>query len=339
MAGLSAALRLGQAGHAVTVFEANPRLGGRVRTERHGAAQFDSGAQFFRTETPAAASLVLDELPAGGLVDIAGEVRPFTSDGSVGDGDPAQNEQPKWVYRGGIGQLAFLIAKAAGATVHCGWPVQSLAQEPTGWAVAGLHGRVTGFDAAVVTAPPRAAAALIELSAIDTETRDRAMEGLLSGRHRPILSIAFGLAGPLASPGGAYALVNSDRGHTVSWLAFEERKAGYVPGGLGVLVAQMASQWSEPRRAALDREVAMSALAEVTGLVGGHARTPLWWEVTRWREALPDALLDRRAFAAAEAKGLFFAGDGFRGGRANLAIEDGLAAGARVSAWLEERLA
>ena len=52
LAGLSAARRLGQAGHDVVVLEAEPEAGGRMRAERHGDFVLDRGAQFVSSAYP-----------------------------------------------------------------------------------------------------------------------------------------------------------------------------------------------------------------------------------------------------------------------------------------------
>src|SRR5208282_1650726 len=49
MAGLSAALRLGQAGAEVSVFESSDRVGGRTSSEAHDGYLYERGTQFFTT--------------------------------------------------------------------------------------------------------------------------------------------------------------------------------------------------------------------------------------------------------------------------------------------------
>ena len=183
VSGLAAAFALRRPGREVTVFEAGPRLGGRALTERHGSALFDVGAQFFRTETPAAEKLVLHELPAGELIDIRADVRPFTRDGAVGEGDPVQNRLPKWVYRQGIGQLAELLAREAGANVRLGWACTRLQHSPEGWIVEGEMGAAGPFEAVVATPPPPALGKVIERSSFEGEAREGLREALAPSRY------------------------------------------------------------------------------------------------------------------------------------------------------------
>lgn len=87
--GLMAAWRLTQAGQDVVVLEARDRVGGRLRTERHGDSEFEIGGQWISPDQAALSALV-DEL---GLttyaryregeslyVNAAGDVRRFTGE-------------------------------------------------------------------------------------------------------------------------------------------------------------------------------------------------------------------------------------------------------------------
>lgn len=330
VAGLAAAWELNGVGIRSTVFEASGRLGGRASTVERGGARFDDGAQFFRTETPLAEEVVLRRLPAGDLLDIRRDVRPFDGDGALGAGDPVQNAAPKWVYRQGISQIARLLWRGSGATVHLAWRVEELARGPRGWALKGERGTAGPFERVLITAPPAAARELVAASAFDSPTRDTIHEALAAATHRPIISVALGFTDAVEAPENAYAIVNIDRKHAVSWLAFEDAKPGYVPAGRGVLVAQMAGGWSTPRMEANDRELVLDATEEVSGLLG-RALAPSWSIVTRWAEALPDRLVDPAALAGAEPLGLYFAGDAQVGGRLHLALESGIGAARRIT--------
>jgi predicted NAD/FAD-dependent oxidoreductase len=150
--------------------------------------------------------------------------------------------------------------------------------------------------------------------------------------YRPIISVAFGVV-PRPFPLDAYALVNVTRGHAVSWVASERHKPGYVPGGIDVVVAQMAAAWSGPRLDAPDRFLAREAWQETAALLGRRDE-PRWSGAVRWPHALPDRLVDRDALASGEPEGLFFATDATAGGRVYLALDEGLATGGRVARWL-----
>ncbi len=336
VSGLGAAYALRRAGLRAAVFERAATIGGRVATVERGPVRFDTGAQFLRTDTPGSEEIILRKLPRGDLIDIPGEVRPFAADGTIGEGDPAQNGQPKWVYRRGLVQLAWLLHEASGATVHLNTGIAGLSREGDGWSLSLARGAEAGPFAAVILAAPGSASAAI----LDGSTRLPATVAAgqpPSLRYRAIVSVTWGYAGESGGPAGCYALVNSDRGHAISWLAFEDRKPGYAPAGAGMLTAQMADSWSRPRMALSDGALAAEAKLSALGLLKGWSGETRWSHVTRWAEALPEGTLDERAVHAYETGGLFFTGDAFTGGRAHLALEHGVGVGERVAAALERR--
>jgi predicted NAD/FAD-dependent oxidoreductase len=178
---------------------------------------------------------------------------------------------------------------------------------------------------------------LLAASTLSPAERDPLLSAFASAPYRAIISVAFEPDRPLSPPGGAYALVNSDRKHAVSWMAFEHCKPGYVPPGREAVVAQMAHSWSAGRLAAADRSIVSDALKSVSGLLGTPVRAR-WAHISRWPEALPDGLAPREPFAGLEGRGLFFAGDAFTGGRVHLALEDGFEAGNRAAERAAERV-
>jgi hypothetical protein len=330
VAGLGAALALHDAGLEVHLLEAAPRLGGRASTVHRGTIQFDDGAQFLRTDTPFAEEMITRRLPTTDLIDVRADVLPFTADGAIGTGDPAQNSAPKWVYRQGLAHLSTLLCEAAlPASVRLGCTVLRVEDDGGSWTVVTERGSVSGFNAVVLTPPPAALARLL------TASRLTAPSALGGASHRPIISVTFGLAAPLPSPGGCYALVNTDRGHAISWLAFEDRKPGYVPSG-GVITAQMAAAWSAPRMAAADRSIGCDAARVIEQVLG----TPLshrWYHVTCWAEALPDTIVSAAEVESQLPPGVFVAGDVYAGGRLHLGLESGYRAGERAASWLGHR--
>ena len=167
VAGLGAAWRLGRnAKTQVTVFEAAQRLGGRVSTVERGPMRFDDGAQFVRTETPLARKALLEELPSDSLVNVRRDVRPFNQKSEIGAGDPAQNAEPKWVYRDGLRTLPYLLARAGAPRVQLGWQVRKVAANAGGWTVCGADREAPGFDAVLLTCPPAAMSRLLGRSAL-----------------------------------------------------------------------------------------------------------------------------------------------------------------------------
>src|SRR5215212_5671946 len=107
VAGLAAAraLRQRRPGLAITICEQNRELGGRLATRRREGYIFDHGAQNLRAPTPELARLLTAELPSDQLCDIGLPVWTFDGAGVLAQGDPAQNAEPKWIYRDGLDRL------------------------------------------------------------------------------------------------------------------------------------------------------------------------------------------------------------------------------------------
>ncbi|MBI2765832.1 MAG: FAD-dependent oxidoreductase [Chloroflexi bacterium] len=326
VSGCAAAWGLRTSGAEVVLFEAAAALGGRLATRVRDGCRFDQGAQYLKTDTPGAARAILEDLPRDGLADIGREVWTFDAAGIIAPGDPAQNAQPKWVYRSGLQTLCERLAAASGARIETASPVQALRRTATGWDVV-AHDSVAAFTTVIITVPAAAAAGLVRRSSLHAGAAGAVTAALDAAAYRPIISVALGLAAAALPERPYYALVNADRRHAISWLAFEHDKPGYVPAGRAVIVAQMAAPWSAERMNLPGADVAAGAVREARRLLGQDI-APDWVEIERWREALPETLSGATGLAAAESHGLCFAGDHLTGGRVHLALESGLRAAA-----------
>ena len=111
MAGLAAArvLRQRRPDLAITIYEKSRGLGGRAATRRRDGFVFDHGAQYLKSPSPEVERLLTAELPADDLIDIGPPVWSFDGTGTLAEGDPAQNADPKWTYRNGLNRLGTLL--------------------------------------------------------------------------------------------------------------------------------------------------------------------------------------------------------------------------------------
>ncbi len=123
-----------------------------------------------------------------------------------------------------------------------------------------------------------------------------------------------------------YALVNTDKGHAISWLAWEHEKAPErVPEGTGLLIAQMAPSYSKEHREIPQTVLFQDVAQLVSALVDEQLATPMFTDVQYWRYALPSDKADADALLAITLPlDLAFCGDAFVGGRAHLALENGV---------------
>jgi hypothetical protein len=133
-----------------------------------------------------------------------------------------------------------------------------------------------------------------------------------------------------------YALVNLDRQHPISWLACEHDKPGHAPAGTGLLIAQMAhdfslTHWDAAEKGTYGQQGAplpphiAQVHAAIQALLDDDLGMPLWADLHRWRYALPhpgkSAAFD---LLNGTGSGLYFAGDYVEGrGRVSEVIECG----------------
>lgn len=149
LAGLTAAIKLKQQGHSVTVFEKSRGPGGRLASKRVADGSVDMGAQYFTSRNP-------DFLPF--LTEFAGDSSFATWSGQFGFQDKegqwrAFPDEPRYV--GTPRMTAISRALSAHATVVAETRIESLARTDEGWALSDSNGKLMGeFDQVIITAPP-----------------------------------------------------------------------------------------------------------------------------------------------------------------------------------------
>jgi len=343
VAGLAAAhaLRQRRPDLAITIYEQSHELGGRVATRRRNPDKgrgdgyiFDHGAQNLRAPTPELTRLLTAELPSDQLRDIGLPVWIFDGAGVLAEGDPAQNADPKWIYRDGLDRLGELLA--AGLDIHRDVRIASIVRGSL--SVASDHGppttdsrwvliddakkTVAEANFVVLTPPAPQTAEILAASELDAILKDALLAELAHASYRRCISLAVAYPHPIERP--YYALVNSDRAHAIAWLALEHAKAPErCPPGHSLLIAQMASRWSLDHWHAPVEQLERLVVPLVAALLGEDLGAPLWSDVWHWPYALPDRGADFATLNGAGG-GLFFAGDYTAGlGRVHLAIESG----------------
>jgi predicted NAD/FAD-dependent oxidoreductase len=335
MSGLAAARLLAQDGLHCTIYEKSRGVGGRAATRRVEGFIFDHGAQYVKAPSSALHDLVTSSADPAGFPpeDIRRPVWVFDVAGTIAEGDPAQNSDPKWSWRSGITALGKTLA--AGLDIRFETSVAHIARSNSTppYTLFDNDGTVLGLaDAVLCTPPAPQTAALLGASKIDPDLCRLLLDELAGVTYRRCISITFAYAHRPVLPW--YALVNSDRQHPISWLACEHDKAGHAPDPIALLTAQMSHEWSmahwdglTPGTFGADGAALPPAILDVHSLVqtlvGNELGQPLWANLQRWRYALPEgsANFDRLNRTGS---GLYVAGDSLTGiGRVHLAIESG----------------
>jgi predicted NAD/FAD-dependent oxidoreductase len=205
-------------------------------------------------------------------------------------------------------------------------PIHHIQQTTTGWVLFDISGQQRGaFEQLLITLPTPQACELIAASQCVDDLRDTICSQLGKAHYNPLLSVMLGYT-PTPQPRLYYALVNTDKAHAISWLAWEHEKAPErVPKGTGLLIAQMAPQYSNEQWSTPDEVLVRDVVQRVAVLIDEPVPTPIFTDVQRWPYALPFEKADASGLNALTLPyGLAFCGDAFVGGRVHLALEHGV---------------
>jgi len=324
ISGLAAAHTLQDAGRTVTLFEKSRGVGGRAATRKRDGFIYDHGAQYFKGGSDLSTEWITRRFPTSDLIDIAKPVWVFDGTGHIQEGDPKQNTDAKWSYRSGF--TSFSKRMAEGLDVRLETLVGRVQQTDTGWAVFGADNESPGhFDQLLITIPATQAISLIGASQFVDAQGKAISEQLGKAKYNPLISVMLGYK-PTPQTRPYYALVNTDKGHAISWLAWEHEKAPErAPEGSGLLIAQMSPSYSKEHRETPQTVLFHDVAQLVSTLVSEQLTTPIFTDVQYWRYALPSEKADADALLALTLPlGLAFCGDAFVGGRAHLALENGV---------------
>lgn len=328
--GLAAALILRDAGNAVTVFERSNGVGGRAATRRRQGFTYDHGAQYIKGGSAVSSAWITGRFRAADLVDIAKPVWVFNQQGYVLEGDPLQNREPKWTYRSGLDTLARGMAR--GLDIRLRTRIGHLRRITTGWSLFdGLGHPVGEFECVLIAIPANQALALIAASQLPKAEREGMCAHLRKASYRPLISVMLGYR-PAPRTHPYYALVNADKAHALSWLAWEHEKAPErVPAQAGLLIAQMAPYYSRQWWQAPSDEIIRDVAKRVATLLDESLPSPCFTDLCHWRYALPAEMADvEQLNAIALPLGLAFCGDAYVGGRVHLALEHGVAVARQI---------
>ncbi len=335
VAGLAAAKLLVRYGFDVTLYEKSRGVGGRVVTRYVNGCRFDHGAQVVKTPSTRLLQLVTTGVVDGlaGAYNISRPVWTFDADNTVAEGNPVQNADPKWTWTGGAVTLSR--AMAAGLHIHYGARVHNIAATPRCYILHNAEGHaLCEAEAVLLTPPAPQAAELIAESSIAQDLQETLLRLLTQVSYRRCLSVALAYARRPSVPW--YALVNSDRRHALAWLGCEHDKPEHAPATLGLMIAQMSTDfsithWDDAEKGTYGEHGStlppymLEIHDYVQTLVGDDLGRPLWANLQRWRYSQPniDSSATFDSLNSTES-GIYFAGDYIEGiGRVHQAIECG----------------
>lgn len=306
IAGLVCARTLVQAGHAVTVFERNDHVGGRMATRESPFGGFDHGAQYF-TVRDARLERALQTVPGLCKPWSANVVRVLDPQGrSVAALQPSA--EPHWVATPGMDALAQQWARPlqqAGAlrlstritrlerTVHGkpAWTLHGVGPDRDGEHERHAFG---GFDAVVLAMPARPAQSLLE----DSDCADDWVRRIDAVQVAPcwVLMLAFpqAMQPGLSTLGPQWNAARSTH-HRIAWLARESSKP--LRGPIERWTVQASGHWSREHLQDTPERVMAKLLRAFSEITGIRAQ-PSHAQVHCWRHASTEQALGVRHAAA-----------------------------------------
>ena len=301
MSGLTAARRLGAAGHRVTVVDKGRRPGGRMATAAlAGGARADHGAQFVTVRSP----------------ELAADLADWSADGAVHEwcrGFGVDDGHPRYTGTGGMASIPALLAQ--GHDVRQSVHVDAVVRCGDGWRVSwpaghGVPAGTVDADVVVLTCPVPQSAALLPGG---VEVPDVPYDATLS--------LVLCLDGPPAVPPPGGVQLTDDP--VWSWVGDNVAKGvSTVPAvTLHTTAALAAARWDDGRET-LTAELVAAAAPWLGRAAVVDAR------LHRWRHATPREPLPERCLEVAP--GALLAGDAFGGPRVEGAYLSGLAAADRI---------
>ncbi|NJP04441.1 MAG: NAD(P)-binding protein [Chloroflexaceae bacterium] len=334
VAGLTAAQTLAHHGITTTTFEKSHGVGGRAATRRIYGCVIDHGAQYIKKPVK---ELLDTVMPGASLLHEAHDIRLpvwiFDVHGQIREGDPVQNAEPKWCWAGGLTTLSKRLATGLDIRLDVEVGRIGRTQEGRRFVLLDAEGvTLNTADAVLITPPAPQIITMLAQSEGDDAYRTIFMRELVQVSYRRCLSLTF--AYPRRPDVPWYALVNTDRQHAIAWLGCEHMKPGHAPDDIGLLVVQMAHQFSLDHWDGIQKgtygqhhaplpELVLDVHERVRQLLNTDLGHPLWINAQCWRYALPDALADFNRLNETRS-GWYFAGDYVAGlGRVHLSIESG----------------
>ncbi len=310
---MAAARTLAAQGHQPVVYEASPKVGGRVHTERLGGYVFDTGATTIAPRGRVLERAMFDELDREGLTRIERPI--FIHSGlRVSMGDPAKNRVDRFAYVTGNETLPIRLAE--GLDVRLSQRIETVERRGDGFAI-----QSEGYDAVVLAAPTPDVLPLLEGLG---ESRP-----FSNANYRPCLSVLLGYA--FEPPNLNYhALVEPENNHPLAWLSHESLKCpGRAPDGHCAVVAQLGPQFSKMYFEAPDADIIDATADLLVRLYSKAWDAPAVATVQRWAHSQPEmtALFDNVNRPGAR---LLVAGDGVMGGRVEYAYDAGVRAAQRL---------
>ncbi len=239
--------------------------------------------------------------------------------------------QRMWSFPGGLQTLTDAVAAGLRTPPRTGVDVRSLSRTPGGWRVEGLDA-----DAVILACPAPAQAAL--LRPIDEGLAT--LVGTIPYNRIAVVALGYRRADvPHPLDGFGYLSPQRERRDVLGMQWCSSIFAGRAPDG-HVLVRALCGGWHRGDIVEWEDGRLIAAVRREMARAAGTRAAPVFSEVIRWREAIPQyrvghpGRLRRIDELAARHPGLILGGSAYRGVALNDCVEQGRAAAGRAAAVL-----
>lgn len=253
---------------------------------------------------------------------------------AVAQGKPYQRTGKMWSLAGGLGELVATLAAQLRQQPLTGVAVRRLERSDNGWRIHGDGNDHWDATTVVLACPAYEQAAL--LADLDPELAER-IDGIAYNR---VVVVALGCRVgdvPLSLDGFGYLSPQRERRDVlgVQWCSsiFPGRRA---PEGM-VLLRAICGGWQRGEMVDWDDDRLLRAVRDEFALMMGLHAQPAFHQIVRWRQAIPQyhlGHLERVAWIEkriTQYKGLYLAGNAYRGVALNDCVEQADEMAARIA--------
>lgn len=312
LSGLIAAQTLQDAGVNVTVLESEPKVGGRMRTDRVGDAVFDHGAQFFTARGDRFTEMV-EAWQAAGVAAV------WSRGFADGEGNKNEDGYPRYMGVGGMAGITDHLARGLG--VRTSVEVNRISADNGGWkAVAGDE--EFEADALVLAMPASPALKLVDGSGVELPSEARRdLEDIV---YQPCIGVlaTLGGEGGVPEPGGVQI------GGEPLFFVSDNRKKGISEKT--ALTIHAGPEFSREHAHTDDARVTQLLLEAAKDYLGGSEIEES--TVYRWVYSMPAEPHGEELVYVDVPPPLLFCGDAYGGPKVEGAVMSGLAAAERLLA-------
>jgi renalase len=325
---------------SVDIFERSRGLSGRCSTRQSNGFIYDNGANYISTKNPQVLNFLQNELNSDELITIKKWIFPFDKNSVINfNKNEAQNHNilTKYNYKSGIniiGSLIYEKIKLKEVKTFYSFNLEKLNKTEEGWELHSKDSKYGYYDYIVFGTPAFNVAKVLKESNFSISEDQEFYKNTLLPKLKEVtykkiysLVIAFDL-GETYQEKNFYALINSDREHSISWVSIENEKEGRIPKDKNnsiCLVIQMSDNFSNNFENA-DSQIVIDKIKENLFCLLPELKESqqIFANLKLWRLALPNNSIEENILKESYEKGFFIIGDSLIGkGRVDGAIETG----------------